>query len=107
MRFAPPEAGNQHRFAVIARCRLQSERRHDSLCGCRGDGADEMNRILGIDNRNMIAEVEPGVCHGAEFQAAVEKQGLFYPPDRRAALSVPWAATWRRMPAVRVAPNMG
>ncbi len=39
-----------------------------------------MNRILRIDTENLIAEVEPGVVTD-EFQQAVEKLGLFYPPD--------------------------
>ncbi|MGB4598549.1 MAG: FAD-linked oxidase C-terminal domain-containing protein [Trichlorobacter sp.] len=39
-----------------------------------------MNRILRIDTENLIAEVEPGVVT-EEFQLAVEKLGLFYPPD--------------------------
>lgn len=39
-----------------------------------------MNKILRIDTENLIAEVEPGVVT-EDFQIAVEKQGLFYPPD--------------------------
>ncbi|KAF0219810.1 MAG: glycolate [Geobacteraceae bacterium] len=39
-----------------------------------------MNRILRIDTDNLIAEVEPGVVT-EQFQEAVEKLGLFYPPD--------------------------
>jgi len=39
-----------------------------------------MNRILRIDTDNLIAEVEPGVVT-EQFQQAVEKLGLFYPPD--------------------------
>lgn len=39
-----------------------------------------MNRILRIDTENLIAEVEPGVVTEL-FQQAVEKLGLFYPPD--------------------------
>ncbi|TSK06816.1 MAG: FAD-binding protein [Geobacter sp.] len=39
-----------------------------------------MNRILRIDIDNLVAEVEPGVVTEA-FQMAVEKLGLFYPPD--------------------------
>ncbi|WP_243369986.1 FAD-linked oxidase C-terminal domain-containing protein [Geotalea sp. SG265] len=39
-----------------------------------------LNRILRIDTENLIAEVEPGVVT-EQFQMAVEKQGLFYPPD--------------------------
>ncbi|MFZ7102640.1 MAG: FAD-binding oxidoreductase [Peptococcaceae bacterium] len=39
-----------------------------------------MNKIINIDAKNMIAELEPGVLT-AEFQTEVEKLGLFYPPD--------------------------
>ncbi|TGU74096.1 FAD-binding protein [Geomonas terrae] len=39
-----------------------------------------MNRILRIDTDNLVAEVEPGVVTET-FQMAVEKLGLFYPPD--------------------------
>ncbi|OIO85921.1 MAG: glycolate oxidase subunit GlcD [Anaerolineae bacterium CG17_big_fil_post_rev_8_21_14_2_50_57_27] len=39
-----------------------------------------MNRILEIDEANAAAHVEAGVVT-ADLQAAVEKLGLFYPPD--------------------------
>ena len=39
-----------------------------------------MNRILNIDTKNFIAEVEPGVVT-YELQNKCEKKGLFYPPD--------------------------
>ena len=39
-----------------------------------------MNHILDIDSDNLTAVVEPGVVT-ADFQAAVEQVGLFYPPD--------------------------
>ena len=39
-----------------------------------------LNRILKIDKDNLIAHVEPGVVTG-QFHKAVEKEGLFYPPD--------------------------
>ena len=39
-----------------------------------------MNRILEIDERNLVAVVEPNVITG-DLQQAVEKVGLFYPPD--------------------------
>lgn len=39
-----------------------------------------MDRILRIDTDNLIAVVEPGVVTG-DLQDAVEKLGLFYPPD--------------------------
>lgn len=39
-----------------------------------------LNRILEIDTANLTATVEPGVIL-ADFQRAVEKVGLFYPPD--------------------------
>ncbi|HEY2431129.1 MAG TPA: FAD-linked oxidase C-terminal domain-containing protein [Vicinamibacterales bacterium] len=41
---------------------------------------ERMNRILEIDEDNLIAVVEPNVING-DLQAAVEKLGLFYPPD--------------------------
>jgi glycolate oxidase len=39
-----------------------------------------MNRILQIDKENLIAAAEPGVVT-TSFHRAVEKEGLFYPPD--------------------------
>ena len=39
-----------------------------------------MNRILEIDADNLVAVVEPGVIT-ADLQRAVERIGLFYPPD--------------------------
>lgn len=39
-----------------------------------------LNRILRIDQDNLVAEVEPGVVT-ATLQKAVEEVGLFYPPD--------------------------
>ena len=39
-----------------------------------------LNRILEIDTTNLMAVVEPGVITQV-FQAAVEAEGLFYPPD--------------------------
>jgi glycolate oxidase len=41
---------------------------------------ERMDRILQIDDENLIAVVEPGVVT-EQFQQAVEKVGLFYPPD--------------------------
>lgn len=39
-----------------------------------------MNKILEIDEENLIAVVEPGVIT-FQLQEEVEKKGLFYPPD--------------------------
>ena len=39
-----------------------------------------MNKILEIDFENMVAVVQPGVVN-MDLQRAVEKVGLFYPPD--------------------------
>ncbi|WP_332308507.1 FAD-binding oxidoreductase [Desulfocicer vacuolatum] len=39
-----------------------------------------MNAIHDIDEENFTASVEPGVITG-DFHRAVEKKGLFYPPD--------------------------
>ncbi len=41
---------------------------------------ERMNRILEIDEEDMIAVVEPGVVTG-DLQREVESRGLFYPPD--------------------------
>ena len=41
---------------------------------------ERMNRILEIDEANLIAVVEPNVVT-AHLQDAVERVGLFYPPD--------------------------
>ncbi len=39
-----------------------------------------MNRILHIDEENMLATVQPGVIN-KDLQRHVEARGLFYPPD--------------------------
>jgi glycolate oxidase len=41
---------------------------------------ERMNRILEIDEANLVAVVEPHVVTG-DLQDAVERVGLFYPPD--------------------------
>ncbi|NUR54734.1 MAG: FAD-binding protein [Acidobacteria bacterium] len=41
---------------------------------------ERMHRILEIDEENLVAIVEPNVITG-DLQAAVERVGLFYPPD--------------------------
>ena len=41
---------------------------------------ERFNRILEIDELNLLAIVEPNVIN-ADLQRAVEKVGLFYPPD--------------------------
>lgn len=43
-------------------------------------GLTRLDRILEIDEENLVATVEPGVVT-EDFQKAVEKVGLFYPPD--------------------------
>src|SRR5262245_41909448 len=41
---------------------------------------ERLNRILEIDELNLLAVVEPNVIN-ADLQSAVEQRGLFYPPD--------------------------
>jgi len=43
-----------------------------------------LNRILEINTKYLVAVVEPGVILG-KFKAAVEEQGLYYPPDPASA----------------------
>ncbi len=45
---------------------------------------NRMNRILEIDQENLIARVQSGVIT-AEFQRQVQHDGLFYPPDPSSA----------------------
>ncbi|MBC2742484.1 MAG: FAD-binding protein [Desulfosarcina sp.] len=45
---------------------------------------NRMNRIVEIDQENLIARVQPGVIT-AEFQNQVKRHGLFYPPDPSSA----------------------
>lgn len=41
---------------------------------------EKMDRLVEIDQENLMAVVEPGLITG-EFQNQVEELGLFYPPD--------------------------
>src|SRR5215510_14519707 len=41
---------------------------------------ERLNRIVEIDELNLLAVVEPNVIN-ADLQRAVEERGLFYPPD--------------------------
>src|SRR5262245_23863287 len=41
---------------------------------------ERLNKIKAIEKESMTAIVEPGVIL-AEFQKAVDAEGLFYPPD--------------------------
>jgi glycolate oxidase len=41
---------------------------------------EKMTKIIEIDPADLVAVVQPGVITGT-LQAAVEEQGLFYPPD--------------------------
>jgi glycolate oxidase len=49
-------------------------------CGGVLVSMERLNRILEIDELNLLAVVEPNVIN-ADLQRAVEKVGLFYPPD--------------------------
>ncbi|GAJ05922.1 unnamed protein product, partial [marine sediment metagenome] len=50
------------------------------VCGGIVLSLEKMNRILEIDKKNLMITVEPGVITG-KIHEAVEKEGLFYPPD--------------------------
>ena len=43
-------------------------------------GLTRLDKILEVDEENLVATIEPGVVT-ADFQKTVEKVGLFYPPD--------------------------
>ncbi|MFH1079723.1 MAG: FAD-linked oxidase C-terminal domain-containing protein [Pseudomonadota bacterium] len=50
------------------------------VCGGIVLSLEKMNRILEIDQENLMITVEPGVITG-DIHNAVEAEGLFYPPD--------------------------
>ena len=72
---------NEHRFPVIPR---------GAGSGFSGGSVpvqggvvlsmERMDRILSIDEENLIAVVEPGVVTET-LKEEVKKRGLFYPPD--------------------------
>ncbi|WP_156754570.1 FAD-binding oxidoreductase [Actinokineospora pegani] len=52
----------------------------NAIDGCVVLVTTRMNRILEVDPDNRLAVVEPGVVN-LDLRTAVEKHGLFYPPD--------------------------
>jgi glycolate oxidase len=52
----------------------------NAIDGCLIISMVNMNRIVEIDRPNRIAVVQPGVVN-AELSRAVNKEGLWYPPD--------------------------
>ncbi len=52
----------------------------NAIDGCVVLGLARMNRIIEVDADNRLAVVEPGVVN-LDLREAVEKRGLFYPPD--------------------------
>ncbi len=73
---------NRHRIPVTPR-----GAGHGYVGGCvpvRGGivlSLERMNRIKEINAADFVAVVQPGVDHGDNCRTAVEKRGLFYPPD--------------------------
>lgn len=52
----------------------------NAVDGCVVLSTARMNRIIEVDQDNRLAVVEPGVIN-LQLREAVEKRGLFYPPD--------------------------
>jgi glycolate dehydrogenase FAD-linked subunit len=52
----------------------------NAIDGCVTLSLTKLDRIVEIDPGNRLAVVQPGVVN-LDFRNAVEKQGLFYPPD--------------------------
>lgn len=72
---------SEHNFPVIARG-AGSGMTGGSL-PVRGGlilACSRLNRIIEIDQDNMVAIIEPGVITG-DFQRELRRAGLFYPPD--------------------------
>ena len=63
---------------------------------------ERMKKILEINANDFVAVVQPAV-NTAEFQAAVEKQKLFYPPDPASrANNSPVSYTHLTLPTKRI-----
>jgi glycolate oxidase len=76
---------NRHRFAVTPRG--AGTGRSGGAVPVAGGVVlvlTRLNRILEINATDMVAVVEPGVITGV-LKAAVEEQGLYYPPDPSSA----------------------
>ena len=76
---------NEHRFPVVPRG--AGTGRSGGSVPIEGGVVlvlTRLNRILEINRADLVAVVEPGVILG-KFKAAVEAQGLYYPPDPASA----------------------
>ncbi len=100
-RFYPPEAVVFPKDAQDVSSILQLANTHGFYVTPRGAGSGmsggslpvaggiamvmtRFDRILTIDTDNLVAVAQPGVVTGV-FQRAVERKGLFYPPDPSSA----------------------
>src|SRR5699024_11602252 len=52
----------------------------NAIDGCVVLVTSKLDEIVEIDTDNRVAVVQPGVVN-LDFRGAVEKNGLFYPPD--------------------------
>jgi len=92
-----PDAAVRVRSATDVEAVMRSASAHDVPVTARGAGTgrtggavpsaggivlafEQMDDILGIERDDMTVTVQPGVVL-AQLQAAVEAEGLFYPPD--------------------------
>jgi glycolate oxidase len=76
---------NEHRFPVVPRG--AGTGRSGGAVPIQGGVVlvlTRLNRILEINTKDLVAVVEPGVILG-KLKAAVEAQGLYYPPDPASA----------------------
>ncbi|HWQ62282.1 MAG TPA: FAD-linked oxidase C-terminal domain-containing protein [Negativicutes bacterium] len=72
---------NEHKIPVIPRGAGSNVSGGSIPCaGAMVMVLTRLNKIIAIDRKNMVAEMEAGVIT-ADFQTEVEKLGLFYPPD--------------------------
>jgi glycolate oxidase len=88
--FRPANEGEVERivsFANEEEIPLTARGAGTSLSGCAvpSEGSfvldfSLMNKIKGIDTRNLLVTLEPGVVY-ANLNKALEKHGLFFPPD--------------------------
>ncbi|MDP9102022.1 MAG: FAD-binding protein [Actinomycetota bacterium] len=59
----------------------------NAVTGCLILDLSRMDRVLDVDEENLVCVVEPGVVNN-DLKAAVAEHGLWYPPD---PASAPWS----------------
>ena len=104
----PYQRSSRRSMKSLLRLAAQATAMSAAVCRCSGGVSlsfERMNRMMEINFADGVAMVEPGVITG-EFQAAVARAELFYPPDPASLRTARLAGMSPRTRAARVACNM-